>query len=59
MKRFALASTLALGLSLGTFSGTAGAAPDCNTTKTCEVERAVEQVLCLGNMDCPQRAARD
>jgi hypothetical protein len=57
MKRFLIAATAALTLAIPV--APAGAAPDCNTTKTCAVEEFVEQVLCLGNLDCPQRSARD
>jgi hypothetical protein len=59
MKRFLLASTLALAFA-AVPAGSAGAGvPDCNKTGTCEEEAFVQQVLCLGNLDCPQRAARD
>jgi hypothetical protein len=58
MKRFAIASTLALTFAIAP-AGSAGAGtPDCNKTGTCEEEAFIQQVLCLGNLDCPQSSRR-
>jgi hypothetical protein len=57
MKRFAILSTLALAFAAAPASAGTGA-PDCEKTDTCALEERVQQILCLGNMDCPQAALR-
>jgi hypothetical protein len=54
MKRFAIASTVALAFALGG-AAPAGAEPSDPCPKLGNTCETVQQILCLGNLDCPQR----
>ena len=55
MKRFALLSTLALTFALTGSAGAEPITPNCQKLGTCEEEAEIQRILCLGNLDCPQR----